>query len=353
MRDDASILSVFAYRIARRRKNPASPATPDSPAAIPTSASRRIVAAASEIRNGHERIRAGAEQRPRQKRRLTTGKPRHDRFEIAANRRHRLRFRAFIETCGRLRFDHREVRSLGAVRLPFDRQNRRRHATNAALREDMRRLRALRCCFHRHHGVALHHVLRDRVVAGPRRIRHDDPTVIGSCLRGSANRIIVVAGHTAHFRTIGRDRIGAALADGLVDVDDRADAATLRTPGNRAAMIAIGRGCDDQRRLVARRGVSIRQPFDRVGAAQRLEALQSEAMPLVLVADRRDAGFGREIRQLDQRCRSIAGPRLDRRVSLARPRKRENSTLDIAVGAGSVEQGIGNAGDRHVRVVRI
>src|SRR5215207_88212 len=95
-----------------------------------------------------------------------------------------------------------------------------------------------------------------------------------------------------------------------------------------------------------------RQALDRIGAAERLEALEREAVALVLVEQLGDAGLGSDRRQPAKRRRRIAGPGPDGVPGGAALLGREDVPLLGSVRRVAVEAWVrdedGRQGETHI-----
>ena len=137
-----------------------------------------------------------------------------------------------------------------------------------------------------------------------------------------------------------RDGVGAPRAYALVHEDHRLCADLPGAPGDGAAVVAVGRAGDGQ--TVG--AMPARQALDRIGAAERLEALQREAVALVLVEQLGDAGLGGNRREPAKRRRRIAGPGPDGVPGGAALLGREDVPLLGPVGRVAVETGVRDEG---------
>ncbi len=123
-----------------------------------------------------------------------------------------------------------------------------------------------------------------------------------------AHRIVVGARHATNLGAVARDGIDTALAHGLVDEDHTVAAESLRSPGDRAAMIAVGCARDDL-------GIGW-STGDSISAAECLEAAEAKAACLILQADRSEIGLASRLRQIAEWCDGISIPRGDRCLRL-------------------------------------
>ena len=94
--------------------------------------------------------------------------------------------------------------------------------------------------FFHHQLVALHDVARHVHVAGVGGVGDDEPAVPFGVLGRPADGVVVVAGGAHDLGAVGGNRRAAALPHRLVDIDDAAAAEGAGTPGDRAAVVAVG-----------------------------------------------------------------------------------------------------------------
>jgi hypothetical protein len=124
------------------------------------------------------------------------------------------------------------------------------------------------------------HVPRNKVVVQSPRM--------GGGFGGNPDGLIVVPPFAPDLCAKALDGGGAARADAFMDIDHGPASGTARAPGHGTAMVAIGSAGDDEVPWLMLAG----KQFDRIGAAEGLEALQAEATVLVLVEDGAQPGVG-------------------------------------------------------------
>ena len=225
------------------------------------------------VRDRHEGIGTAGEDAPGEKRRLAAGEAGHDGRKIAADARRGAGLGA-REQAGRIPWlDDDEDRPRRPLRLPEPGQHRGGKAADAALHEDMARARALGERLADHHDVALHHRLRHLLVARPGGVGDDLPAVLPPGVRAEPDQVVVGAAGPHHLGPERRDGLGAPRAYALVHEDHRLDPGLPGAPGDRAAVVAVGRAGNGQ--TVG--AMPARQALDRIGAAERLEALRARS----------------------------------------------------------------------------
>ena len=291
----------------------------------------------------HRRVAAGVQDLPRELGDLAARQPGHHGVERAVDHHGAPRREAAEDAIGLQRFDHDALRAPRAPVQPEMRADRRRQRTDARRHEHVgRRLEALRgelrLDLGGHHAVAVHDIARDVAVAGIRGVGDDGPAFGGSGRRGGTDGVVVVARNFADLGAVAGDGVAPALADVLVNEDHAAATEQARAPGDRAPVVAVGgasdrRGTDHGRRLrrtsaveqvarahARRRRTDRRRDFlaqqvgHRVGAAERLEALEPvarEAAALVLVPQLGEAERARQAVESQQRRRGVARPARD------------------------------------------
>lgn len=195
----------------------------------------------------------------------------------------------------------------------------------AGLQEHVRGLFAAQLLrrLQRHGQIALHDPQRDLLVARPGSVLHQRPAVLRSGIAGQRHGIVVI-----EFRN---RRVGACPADVLEALGGAAlghvnDATLFQLggrPGHAAAVVAVGGGDEGgtvdlrqhfgagQLREGQRIGIEP-EPFgdaaaEAVAAAEHFESVEAEAMAFVLDAQRRDAQFARQMRQVGQRRGGVLG----------------------------------------------
>ena len=156
----------------------------------------------------------------------------------------------------------------------------------------------------------------------------------------SRTEFVVGAAGPHHLGPKRRDGLGAPRAYALVHEDHRLDPGLPGAPGDRAAVVAVGRAGDGQ----TLGAMLARQALDCVGAAERLEAPEPEAVALVLVEQLGDAGLGGNRREPAKRRRRIAGPGPDGVPGGAALLGREDVPLLGPVGRVAVETGVRDEG---------
>src|SRR5207249_2287875 len=119
-------------------------------------------------------------------------------------------------------------------------------------------------------------------------------------LGAEASRLVIGLPRADDVGSESADRLLPPLADLLVEVDHGPAADELRAPGERAAVVAVGRARDDDRLELAA-APAVREPRDREGAAERLEAAEPEAAGLVLDVERGETELSGQPAQLDER----------------------------------------------------
>ena len=202
-----------------------------------------------------------------------------------------------------------------------------REPTDAALHEEVRGVVSARLREHllHHHAVALHDDGGDTGVLVVRGVRDQEPSVRAGVRGALADRVVVVAGDPMNDRPVSGDRPLARLADVGVEVDAATASEHLRSPGHRAAVVAVRGARDgeagDARPVTAGQQVAgggvpvacgdevlLKQTEHRVGAAEGLEAVQPETLVLVLVRYGGEVQSTRKPRQGHQRSRPVARP---------------------------------------------
>jgi hypothetical protein len=177
-------------------------------------------------------------------------------------------------------------------------------------------------------AVALHDAARNGAVALIGGVGNHFPAFGGGDCGGVVHGIVVAAWHAHDLGAMGGDRRCAAFAHRRMDDDDAAAMEEPRPPGDRAAVIAVGgAGHGDafgemapaavgERRRRHRSLARLRhrvgeQAEDGIGAPERLEALEAEAMGLVLEEEAFDAERGGRAPEVDERRRGVGRPRGD------------------------------------------
>ena len=176
-----------------------------------------------------------------------------------------------------------------------------------------------------HHTVAPHHDRRGPGIFAVRSVRGQEPSVCGGVLGAPADGVVVSAGDPVDQRPVAGDRVLALLADVRVQVDPAAATEHLRPPGHRAPVIAVGRTGHGQpgedlamapgqqvagAHVAPPRGGEplLKHAQHHASAAQRLEAVQSQTLVLVLVQHAAKLQAAGKPVERDQRGRPIAGP---------------------------------------------
>ena len=254
------------------------------------------------------------------------------------------------------RLDHDQPGTTLAPRQPERGRHRCGERAHPRLHEDVRgwRITQFGDDLARHHAIPMHHIDRNVAIPLVGRIADDGPAVRLGLAVGMAHRVVIVARHTHHLGAVVGDGRTPAFADRGVDVDHASAAEHLRAPGHRASMVAVGgaghgdlprklaptpgKHVGHRHRLAAvvRQDGLLQQAVDRVGSAERLEALEREPRALVLVQHLGHAELPRQRRQPAQGRGAVSGPLPDLALGGVEPGLREDlrACAPVRLGRG-------------------
>ena len=199
-------------------------------------------------------------------------------------------------------------------------RDRTAHGADAGLQEHVGGLYKTHLTrgFQRHGRITLHDPGRILRIALPGRILHHDPAVLFRLGIGETHRIVVVQVRNGGFRP-SLSNIFKAFFSAAVGHVDHALVTLLRSsPGDASAVVAVGRGDERQLAVVAGRLMLFDAFADAVGAAQRLERVQPEAIALVFHVEALDPKALCQIRQVGQRGLAVFREGLVERLGLPR-----------------------------------
>ena len=161
--------------------------------------------------------------------------------------------------------------------------------------------------------VTLHDPGGDLLVADPGGVLDEGAAglIVGE-VRGTANRVVVVAVDPHDLRPLIRDASGDLREHHHRDEHGRPDTEMGRHPGDRAAVVAVGGG--DQHGT----GVPLQHLAGSPGGAEHLERRQAQPRRLILHQQPTDPQFGGEFGDRDQRSGRVARQRPVKGVSVTR-----------------------------------